>query len=121
MSCGRVAPNRTQGERDAPQPQENRGGGTAMLASGMIAAMLEEPEGPRNPDGHMPPRRWRWAAPIGAAVLVVGVVVGIVVAQPPEDDLPAAGDGASKREPKYEWKPRFLVTAGRTGDVSGTA
>ena len=79
--------------------------------------MLEEPEGPRNADGHIPLRRWRRAAPIGAAVLVVGVVVGIVVAQPSEDDLPAASDGASK----HEWKPRFLVTAGRSGDVSGTA
>jgi hypothetical protein len=88
-----------------------------MTAAGMIAAMLEEPEGPRNADGHGPLRRWRWAAPIGAAVLVVGVVVGMVVAQPSEDDLPAAGDGV----PKHEWKPRFLVTAGRIGDVSGTA
>jgi hypothetical protein len=79
--------------------------------------MLEEPEGPRNADGRIPSRRWRWAAPIGAAVLVVGVVVGIVVAQRSEDDLPAAGGGAAK----HGWKPRFLVTAGRSGDVSGTA
>jgi hypothetical protein len=56
-------------------------------------------------------------APIGAAVLVAGVVVGIVVAQSSEDDPPAAGDGASERV----WKPRFMVTAGKSGDVSGKA
>jgi hypothetical protein len=81
----------------------------AGIAAGMILAMLE---GPQNNEGEGRQRRlWRWAIPIGAAVLVAGVLVEIVVSQ----DQPEAG-------PKREWgKPRFLVTAGKSGDVSGTA
>jgi hypothetical protein len=88
----------------------------------MMPAMLEEPEGPRNEDGagqsEVRPRRWlwRWVVPIGAAVLVAGVVVGIVVAQPDEDDLPVAGGDWPSA-----WKPRFMVTAGRSADVSKSA
>jgi hypothetical protein len=89
----------------------------STTTAGMIAAMLEEPEGPQDADGPKPARRWRWAAPIGAAVLVVGVVVGILVAQPSENDPPAAGSRAAKQEPK----PRFMVSGDRSGAVQGTA
>lgn len=98
--------------------------GGAAIGAGMMPAMLEEPEGPRNEDGagqsEVRARRklWRWVVPVGAAVLVAGVVVGIVVAQPQEEPLPSAGGGWPSNR---EGKPRFLLTAGKSGDVSRTA
>jgi hypothetical protein len=83
----------------------------------MMPAMLEGPEEPPDEDGPARRRLWRWAVPIGAAVLVAGVVVGIVMAQPQEDDLPVAGGGWPSNA---GWKPRFMVTAGKSGDVSKT-
>nr|AKA59453.1 hypothetical protein [uncultured bacterium AR_456] len=54
-------------------------------------------------------RRWRWALPTGAAVLVAGVVVGTVVATPRDDDVPTADTGGKSRQ---DWtSPRFVVTA----------
>jgi hypothetical protein len=94
------------------------------MVAGMMPAMLEEPEGPQAGDGAGPgevrARRglWRWAVPVAAAVLVAGLVVAIVVAQSREDELPAAGGGGPANR---AGTPRFLITAGKSGDVSRTA
>jgi hypothetical protein len=94
-------------------------GGVAVEA-GMIPVMPEQSEGPQVEDGagQGKVRLWRWAVPIAAAVLVAGVVIGIVLAQPREDSLPTAGGGWSSN---HEGMPRFVVTAGNSGDVSPTA
>ncbi|MEV4314000.1 hypothetical protein [Actinocrispum sp. NPDC049592] len=72
-------------------------------------------EGPPNEEQSevRQPRRWlRWAMPIGAGVLVAGAVGGIVLAQQPSD-APSGATG-----PKQAWKPRFMVTASRSGGAS---
>ncbi len=78
----------------------------------MIPAMLEGPPNEEQSEVRQP-RRWlKWAMPVGAAVLVAGVVVGIVLAQQPSDTPPVATG------PKQEWKPRFMVTVSRSDDSS---
>jgi hypothetical protein len=76
----------------------------------MVPTMTEEPGGPETR-----PRRWRWALPVGAAVLVAGVVVGVVVAAPHKDGVPA------QSSPKSPAQPRFAVSADNWGGASGNA
>lgn len=71
--------------------------------------MLEDPESRSRP-------KRRWVLPTGAAVLVVGVVVGIVLAAPREDDAPASDSGGHTRQ---DWTPpRFVVTTDSLGEDS---
>jgi hypothetical protein len=84
----------------------------------MVLAVMAEPESvsAQTGAGESETRRWRWVLPIGAAALVAGVVVGIVVAAPRSDDAPAAGGSGKSRQ---DWtQPRFVVTAKSWGEGS---